>query len=73
MGVLELLRCDLVVLCFLLLFELGVVVVVCWGIVGIVRLIAAWTAGRPFQIRRSRLLIAAAIILVPLCLFEAVT
>jgi hypothetical protein len=73
MTMLDLLRCDLIALCFLLLFELACVVVVSWGIVGTVRLIVASVAGRPFQIRPRSLLVAAAIVVVPLCLFEIVT
>ena len=73
MGLREFLQCDLVWLCLLLLFGLGVVAVVVWGIVGTVRLIAAWAAGRRCRIRPRRLLTAAAVVVVPLCLFELAT
>ena len=75
-GLLELLgflRCDLVVLCLLYLIFLGVIVDACWGLVATVRLLAALVLGRPIRIRLRRLLIAAAIVLVPLALFGLVT
>jgi hypothetical protein len=73
MGLLEFVRCGLVTLCLLALFELAVVAVVVWGLVATIRLVVARARGLPFPFRPRRFFVAVAIVVVPLCLFKLVT
>lgn len=73
MDLLDCFRCDPVCVALRLLFVLAVVGVGVWGIVGAIRLLVAWARGGPAQIRPRRVLIAAAVVLMPWCLFKLAT
>jgi hypothetical protein len=73
MALLEFVRCGFVALCLLILSELAFAAVLIWGVVATIRLVIAKVRGQPFSYRPRRLLVATAIVIVPICLFKLVT